>query len=519
MKRLSPSRLVQIAAAAAIATMLVAPLLGGCAQSRLRIQVDVFSEDPTIAVKTSSQRLSALLSRIAGLEQDAERRIRERSRAELDKQRLVDASQRVAELLRAEPDPNGRSASLAQRPRSEISEGVYAELEDYRTLVQSRSEDARDAIDRVQGSRVGWAQTRASARDDAEVVAASSELAATYVEAQYRVAGLEAAVLSLSTEVDLEGYDDPTALRQQLVDRFGDSAGTADEVEQRIRVNVIPGLRQELEQAGRYGNRRIESVLSSEISYFRQLLSALESLDAGASAADAATAARAVPTPAAQSESVPATPDTALIAGVGGVGVANDLYSSQIDRLQDSADPVWRILADPENEEKWSQQLVDTRFHAEGNSQVIVVQDRVGHFRVVNAKNDPTALIESQARITRSIAAGALDILGAVGGVPIVSSLSDNLRERIATDVDPELEDSPGSTERTATSTNDALLAAELEAEAISFERRRRTLLAEMHRIRADISSAPDGTLDPVLYNRLSALVETYAALLEPNGG
>ena len=95
------------------------------------------------------------------------------------------------------------------------------------------------------------------------------------------------------------------------------------------------------------------------------------------------------------------------------------LLYSQIDRLQDPADPVWRIVSAPENESKWNTTFSKTYFYAEGNSSVVVVRDTPISFRPQRGSNNPAALVKSQLQISRAIGNAAISIAAATTGVPI----------------------------------------------------------------------------------------------------
>jgi hypothetical protein len=84
---------------------------------------------------------------------------------------------------------------------------------------------------------------------------------------------------------------------------------------------------------------------------------------------------------------------------------------------------VWREITDPSNEENWTGIYARTFYHAQGNTGVVVVRDRVGQFRVHQAKNDPTALVQGQLRISRTIASALTDVLAASFGVAGISGL------------------------------------------------------------------------------------------------
>ena len=95
-----------------------------------------------------------------------------------------------------------------------------------------------------------------------------------------------------------------------------------------------------------------------------------------------------------------------------------------IDRLQDAGDPIWRVVTNPENEHHWNEEISETYFYAKGNTGVVIVRDDPMRYRVQSAKNNPTALIEGQLEISRSLANAAISVAGAVSGLPTSSLAS-----------------------------------------------------------------------------------------------
>lgn len=112
-----------------------------------------------------------------------------------------------------------------------------------------------------------------------------------------------------------------------------------------------------------------------------------------------------------------------IVSGADSIDVLNDFLSkkdlldTQIDALQDAADPVWREITAKVNEPKWNPNFSQTLFYSEGNTSVVVTRDRLGHFRVQRGRNNPAAVIQGQLKVSRAIASGLTDILGATIGV------------------------------------------------------------------------------------------------------
>lgn len=96
----------------------------------------------------------------------------------------------------------------------------------------------------------------------------------------------------------------------------------------------------------------------------------------------------------------------------------SSLAFSQIDRLQDAGDPVWRRVSARENQHNWNTEFSETYFYAEGNASVVVVRDSPMAFRVQRGNNNPAALVRGQLTVSRSIADAAITIAGAAAGIP-----------------------------------------------------------------------------------------------------
>ena len=97
------------------------------------------------------------------------------------------------------------------------------------------------------------------------------------------------------------------------------------------------------------------------------------------------------------------------------------LLASQIERLQNPADPVWRIVTDPVNAGKWNESFSRTYFYAEGKTSVVVVRDSPMDFRVQQGANNPAALVQAQLRVSRAIGNAALAVAGAATGVNLAA--------------------------------------------------------------------------------------------------
>lgn len=98
---------------------------------------------------------------------------------------------------------------------------------------------------------------------------------------------------------------------------------------------------------------------------------------------------------------------------------AFSLLATQVERLQDPSDPLWKVVTDPMNAEQWNVEFSGTYFRAEGNSSVVVVRDSPMEFRTQQGNNDPTALVQAQLQVSRAIADAAITVAGATTGVSL----------------------------------------------------------------------------------------------------
>lgn len=106
---------------------------------------------------------------------------------------------------------------------------------------------------------------------------------------------------------------------------------------------------------------------------------------------------------------------------------AFDMLNSQLERLQNPGDPVWRVVTAKENKKKWNKQFSKIYFFAEGNSGVVIVRDSPMDYRVQEGANNPAALVQAQLGVSRAIADAAIQIAGATAGIPIsTASLSND---------------------------------------------------------------------------------------------
>jgi hypothetical protein len=263
-------------------------------------------------------------------------------------------------------------------------------------------------------------------------------------------------------------------------------------VELRNQVAKLASKLQELADRGRSKSREISATLSEAVKSAELEPGQLK---------------KSIDTVAKEATSIP------LSIGLGdrGTTALNDLVRStsllfsQIDRLQDPADPVWRIVSDPQNQSKWNTTFSETYFYSEGNNSVVLVRDTPMSFRVQRGNNNPTALIQGQLQVSRAIANAAISVAGAAAGIPIpkpAGSASQGKASTAAGDPAEQLARRKATVERSAA----------LRGEAIKRLQRQLTVLRdELARVDVNKKEAVNALL-----SKFQSVLKAYDVMLTP---
>jgi predicted HTH domain antitoxin len=180
-------------------------------------------------------------------------------------------------------------------------------------------------------------------------------------------------------------------------------------------------------------------------------------------------------------------------------------FAEVIDRLQDTGNPVWRIVTDPSNEEHWNKSPANTDFYAEGKSSVVLVRNDPMRFDVHDATNNPTALIKGQLEISRAVANAAISVASASTGIPAPQP--------------PAAGAKTSDTSTTASAGNDAATAfatrkATADEAANLRDRQIRGLDLELSATLAALSAGPD-KVPANQKSRLDALLNAYKTMFD----
>lgn len=385
--------------------------VSGCASNTLKISVDLYKEDP--------RQLELETEDIINIRQGlSDARVSSKSLAEQRKSIATDQSTIYKSLLELNlgPDPSDE----LQVEHDEDIETVNDRLDEYINWVDGHLADLNTAISDAEISLEKYLLFR----NPDETVVPSDDQSVAEAEAE-----LKWSVLLVSQKYfDLAGpaggeFEKSITSRWISVINALDATVKGQELsaEQRNAVNTIRlearGLANTMKEVAEEGNRQASEAQQA-------LSQAMEGVDFSDTSA--------------LRESVKqigmAVSEVPELVGLGQGGrdalinlaAGRAIFESQIDRLQDPGDPVWRIVSDKENEDKWNNVFVETYFYAEGNSSVVVVRDSPISYRTQRGQNNPTALVRGQLQVSRAIADAAVTIAGSAVGVTLDQTDNDN---------------------------------------------------------------------------------------------
>lgn len=369
---------------------------GGCASTRLTVNLDLYRDDARgILVDLTPARIAQLTVALSAAETDVDQLAKDRIDLAMA---MTDTYEAVRKLLAAARgqvyDPNSRAVATAR----EYLGAYRAEVDRQRQETHAKLQAARQRLDdyvRLQQAGAGSLQT-----PEAQALQAIGDAS----RALAKMGG------PLGTDFEKSLVELwPVVIRSVSADNLKalESADTLTSLEE-FRGQVA-NLGQQLERL-RLRGRRVPLEVT------RTLAGALKDAqpDPGRLKASIDQVARAM-------TAVPASLglDDRGAAALHDLVLSSTLLSSQIDRLQDPADPVWRAITAPESESRWNTTFAETYFYSEGNNSVVIVRDTPFSFRVQRGTNNPAALVQGQLQISRAVANAAIAVAGAAAGVPV----------------------------------------------------------------------------------------------------
>lgn len=478
MSRLMPTKFVSV-----LWIFAVMLSIGGCASSELSVRVDIYGDDPLLR---GTLEVAVL---------DLERAI---STAERYGSLRASLAESMVPLYVAYLQSSRALRGVDGAVRPEAEQRTALSIEDYLTEIERRQrlavDAAQNALDRL--DRIA-SQLDATDFDQEASIVLETQIGTILDNAAipFRVLGEE----SYGSVFERRFAGFPDVIQDDLSMYEDTVAGLSDDQRRtfetqvaraREKLAVVASLLEELQEVGAdlsvVAIERVRDAAGSDDEPATDLLRSV------------AIAASNVGPPLLET----AAP-----------GANAAFYTSQIDRIQDPADPAWRVVTAPENRDRWQQWLSKTEFYAEGDSSVVMVRERPGHFRVQRGTNNPTALIQGQLRINRALASGVIDIFASVAGVSGIPGLGSVFQSLDPGDPSPPDDpDVPGLSAQDVTSTR-AAMSASVERTRLL----RANLTSALNRLSSELQTVTPGSgEDQRIRSELKAILENHIDLLGP---
>ncbi|OIQ50736.1 hypothetical protein BerOc1_02678 [Pseudodesulfovibrio hydrargyri] len=96
-----------------------------------------------------------------------------------------------------------------------------------------------------------------------------------------------------------------------------------------------------------------------------------------------------------------------------------NIQNTQIYRMQDPSDPVWKKVISDEDPKNWKLMRDKTWASAQGKAEIIIVQDTPLMNRIQQVHGDPSDMIASQLMISRAVTNTAISIAGKYAGIDL----------------------------------------------------------------------------------------------------
>lgn len=496
-------------------------LLPGCASARLDVTVAVYADDPLLQSLSDPRRLEAIRSAINNAETTANDVKVARIEAAKDLIELYKSYYTIIDAVnrKGEGEPQADAQNLAVTQLERERDRYNYEINQRTDVVISRVADARAALEKLSRITDQWGETKL--RSDAYAfLQAIGELDMT-------VSALNVAINTTTLFATDTVFDEMIKDTFQGTDPESDPGMQGDlrNLLQREDFVLTSEVTEQIDNLAKMIVNMIDKAGKRKIQNAASLQSLQASVDALQSASDTADSGRIVDALNNMAHSAlemlvnvnvnikeltwqTKTDMTDAVSAASG-----DFNTSQLDRNQDPADPAWRIISDPNNNNLWHPVFAEAEFYAEGKSEVIFVQDRIGHFRVQRGQNNPAALIAGQARISRAIASGAVNAFAAVSGVSGLPGLS-----KIGDQPDGEQPAEEPNAANGEAAAQRADTDAELEAKSRRVSRERKALLKQLRQNRARIAAtAVDTDVTTEVYEQLKAVISAYNKLFGPS--
>ena len=375
-----------------------------CASTKLKLELDLYKEDPSTLVALTPAKTASFLEGLNMAEAETNSLTQDRTVIANELFNTYKAIYAITTKVTTGKDYDPTELKASKGYLDEYKEkllkkanGVKAEISfarnkllAYKQILEKSATDSESLTTdaEILGAQINLMESANAVTDSLRKLGGplKTNFEATFI-------GLWPKIASSISEENLKNYLD------------NNKEGKKEFEELRLSVNQLARKLEELNSKGYENVQNISLKLKESVKVEMEPGKLKESIDAVASVAT----------------------EVPLSIGLGDRGMtslneltrSSSLLYSQIDRLQDPADPVWRIVTASENESKWNEEFSETYFLAEGNSSVILVRDTPISFRIQQGKNNPAALIQGQLQVSRAVAQAAISIAGASTGIPL----------------------------------------------------------------------------------------------------
>jgi hypothetical protein len=398
-------------------------LLTGCASAKLRLDLAIYKEDPRAGALLSPEQVDAMIKDLDTIVADAS--VYADSRKTLGAT-VVDViadfstlRQQVREGAKFDPEKAQEDQKLFRDYVPAFDQAIDARL----AAVNARTAEAKKAL--AQYRRLLQPTEQLAKTESTAANAKKGEAAPLSLQKQNEI---RAAQLTAHSAIELV-----VVAVQQLTGNLGTDLEQVIRDDRQAWAGVMkpeafdsPEVKKRVEQLA-VKLRGLQTTITDIEARGNKIGKGVEERFAGTLAAlDPDKPAGLSKTVEAIATAVTAIPDSLQFSN-GGTQAISDitrrtaLLSSQIERLQNPADPVWRIVTDPANAAKWNESFSKTYFYAEGNTSVTIVRDSPMDFRIQQGANNPAALVQAQLQVSRAIGSAALTVAGAAAGVNLAA--------------------------------------------------------------------------------------------------
>jgi hypothetical protein len=479
----------------------------GCASSRLTVKVDVYADDPLVESLSNPDRLAAIQLALEKTNPLALEIANTRKQLMSQYKQVYQSYLRVLNAIdsRLGVDPEGATKGWV-KPKKDYND----EIDRRAKVVLDRTQDALAALNRF----IPIASSFRAGQDNFNL----SDFFDAWNDLRDTQPGLLAALENLrQKELGMVFEEIVGSVSEGIPDSVNDALKKAPAEklktqEFRQRIANFKSQLKEIERLAKQitarGNKAV-ALLAINSQLIETATRATNPELIGKGITDAMKAALDV----SAGPGPNLTPEAQEVFGQ--IAASYEFINTQIDRLQDPADPAWRILSALENQVKWQTYYAETEFYAEGKTDVVFVRDRLGHFRLQRGKNNPAALIQGQFKITRAVASGLVDVLAAAAGASGIPGVSAGV-SKITADSSQPPDQADQQQEGGSASAMNISQDAKKEQRIQSSSKLRQAFLVHLEELRQSINDAPTGRpLSPELLENLRSTLKGFQELVE----